>query len=116
MSDAANQSPRKISATAETRCAHQCSAPCLAEPKPIARPSGVRSDWRAMASAPHRHAGGKGHDCEHEAPRHHRPPRSVGGAQIEAHPGVPEEMANAVQEMKEEGERPAKQQEKAEPG
>src|SRR5205823_5636586 len=99
-------------------CRHQCSTPSLAEPSPTTRPKGVRRLWgssirpfptgsTASSRAPLHGAGDEGDDGQRRAARDHRPSAGIGRRQVEAMAGVPDEMANAVAEVKEQGEGPA---------
>src|SRR6185312_17326589 len=72
-----NQSVSGTSAIAESRSAHQCSRPDLADPSPMALARGERVRWRSIALCPKEKAGNPGRYRKHEACGHDRPPGSV---------------------------------------
>ena len=61
-------------------------------------------------------AGDKGSQGQDRGERDHGPAAGIDGLQLEAEAGVPEEMPDAVGQVKVEGEGPAEKQDAAKPG
>src|SRR6478752_7279736 len=98
--------PSTSSATAVSRCIHQCSAALLAVPRPRTRLSGVtRLTAAPLQNREPREPGGRD-DCDDD----HRPAARADRLGIEARTDVPREVANAVREMQKEAEGPADEQ------
>src|SRR6266478_4503732 len=106
-------------AIAVSRCIHQCSTPSLAEPRPIARPSGERIGGRicgaAMSMAPLRQADDPDEDGQHRGGGEHRPAPGIDAAELQAAPGVPPQMPDAVAQMVEQRDAPAEQHQQSQP-
>src|SRR5436309_4057954 len=90
-------------AKAVTRWAHQCSTPSLAEPRPIARPSGERSRVAAMSVAPLRERGEPGENRQRRGCRDDGPAAGVNAAQLKPVSAVPPQMPDPVAQMVEQG-------------
>src|SRR5438270_9523438 len=115
-----NQTVSGTSARALTRCRHQCATPSLAEPRPIARPSGERiGAWvwgSAMSIRPMRNADHPCNDGQDGGDGEHRPAAGINAVQLEPMAGVPPQMPDAVAQVIEQREAPAEQQYEADPG
>ena len=72
-------------------------------------------DCRSIALPFHDKAGDPGDHSQRRARRYHRPARGIDRAQLEAVASIPDKVPDAIAKMKEEGERPAEQQEEPEP-
>src|SRR5438094_4659375 len=114
-----NQTVSGTSARALTRCRHQCATPSLAEPRPIARPSGERiGAWvwgSAMSMSPMRNADHPSNDSQGGGDREHRPAAGIDAVQLESMAGVPPQMSDAVAQVVEQREAPAEQQHQSQP-
>src|SRR3954465_2161186 len=99
MTEATNQRLNGTSAIAVTRCAHQCSTPSLAEPSPIARPSGERIRDAIISGDPARDPGNPRGESQHTGRPEDYPPAEIGRFEVEGVTGVPNEMADAVAQM-----------------
>src|SRR5204862_882295 len=105
VSSTAAQSPSTMSATAVSRCIHQCSAAPLAVPSPRTRFSGVT---RLMA-APLDDGEPRERGRRERRDDDDRPAARADLLGLEARADVPGEMAHPVCEVQEEAERPADQ-------
>src|SRR5439155_17392532 len=114
-----NHSVSGTSASAVTRCRHQCSIPSLAEPRPIARPRGERIGARVWGSAksvaPVGHANHPDEDRQHRGGGEHCPAAEIDTLELKTAPSVPPQMPDAVAQMVEQRGAPAEQQHEPEP-
>src|SRR6516164_7175072 len=105
-SSTAAQTPSSSSATAVSRCSHQCSAAPPAVPSPRTRWSGVaRFTSAPLQNREPREARGREHRDDD-----HRPAARADRLRVEPRADVPREMAHAVREVQEEAERPRDEQ------
>src|SRR5882724_2111506 len=96
-----NHTVSGTSASAVTRCAHQCSTPSLAEPSPIARLNGerMRGVGVAILSAPMGDAGDPGDRGQRRGPGNDRPAAGIDALEVEAVPRVPPQMPQPVAQV-----------------
>src|SRR4249919_981814 len=92
-----------INATAVTRWYQKCDVPVLPEPRPRARASGVRRS--VMSVAPQRQEPDQG--GEHDGERRDRVTGLVDRRNVEAAPGIPQQVTDAVEEVVDQREREA---------
>src|ERR1700761_2802979 len=101
MTDQTNHKVSGTRATALTRWAHQCCSPCLAEPRPRARPSGPTSLFcdccdammpGSLAKRVAGHPGGQGHDDREDDDG---PAAAIDVGQGEAVACIPHQVADA---------------------
>src|SRR6266567_4144347 len=94
-----NHSASGTSASAVTRWAHQWSTPSLAEPSPIARLNGERMRGVAISTAPIGDAGDPGDQGQRRRPGDDHPAPGIDALQVEAAPGIPPQMPQAVAQV-----------------
>src|SRR5262245_45595964 len=92
-----------INATAVTRWYQKCEVPVLPEPRPRARASGVRRSVMSVASQRQEPDRGGQHDGE----RPHGVTGLVDRRNVEAAPGIPQQVPDAVEEVVDQREREA---------